>query len=146
MALPAALWFVVGVVASGCGTEHDSPSDSAACTQGPTASLSSELDGTMSLSPDVVAPGDRFTAMYTERRPRTDTLFLETDGSGQCARVFMLYQGSSWEELSNGEDIDNLAEVDERRSVRGVVPSTAGPGVYRVCDDEGTACALLTVR
>lgn len=144
---PATGGLVVALfLVAGCGSDVDPQPSGAACTQNLTAELPPGLDGTLSLSPDVVAPGDRFTASYPVRRERADTLFLSTEGSGGCERRFMLYPPGRWQEWSDAETITAFSDLAERRSVRAVVPPVAGPGVYEVCDGEGSACALLTVH
>ena len=125
-----------------------SPGEHGCSNRGPNATLPSRYGGTLTLRPSRARAGDKFRARFPHRKARTDILFMSPAQSGPCARSFVLQADgpeSGWTELHGRGGVTTVGPMQPRSSVPAVVPDVADPGVYRVCDQDSRACALLEV-
>jgi hypothetical protein len=106
---------------------------------------SGQRSGALSVSPQVASPGQHFTVSFPNRRSRSQSLMM-TATSGGCDEMYVIDGPNSWTELSGAGTFAALSVVTSTRTLPGVVPETASPGTYAVCNDANTTCARLTVR
>lgn len=114
----------------------------------PNASLPSRYNGTLTLQPSRAKAGDKFRARFRNRKARTDILVMDSAEFGSCVRSFLLQAdatGPRWRQLHGDRGFMTLGAMQPRADIPAVVPDIAEPGVYRVCDEDSRACALLEV-
>lgn len=139
----------VGPLSEAISASADRPPETHACSSPtPNARLPNRYDGTLTLQPSRAKAGDKFRARFPNRNSRTDILVMHSAESGSCVRSFLLQAdgaGRGWRELHGEGRVMTLGAMQPRANIPAVVPEIAEPGVYRVCDDDARACALLEV-
>jgi hypothetical protein len=143
-------------VASGASDVESRPSSGMSstpspsrCSSVPSAELSSKYAGTLRLEPRRVHRGEVFKARFPQKARRTTILLMLASRHGPCRAGFLLSAEDGRpraSRLPNHGAFTTLGAATRRVAVRGLVPPTAPPGQYSVCDETGHACALLLVE
>ncbi len=142
--LAVVLMAVGAVLLTGCTQIGDAGSRADSCADRAPAALPEGTEPALTLVPASARPGETFVAHYPERKARDRSLTMTSGGTPGCIRHFLI-TGRQWDDVSGEEEIVTMFIPQARRTVPGIVPTSADPGVYVVCGDPMRLCALLTV-